>query len=93
MVEVKATADDERGGCEVAISMKGTGNELIEETLALIQGVMGGLKDKDIILHLLAIRTIADHPEILLGEDESKEKMGMKLAEAMSKNILKKGVN
>lgn len=93
MVKAEATANEKKNGCNVSISMQGHGKDLIEETLALIQGVMGSLKDVDAFLHLLAIQAIAEHREILLGEDESKEDMGMKLAEAMSKNILKKGVN
>lgn len=45
MVKAEATANNEKKGCEVSISMKGHGKDLIEETLALIQGVMGSLKE------------------------------------------------
>ena len=93
MIEAKATSDDKRGGCEVSISMKGKGYELVEETLALIQGVLESLKDEDMFLHLLAIQVIAEHREILLGKDEREERAGVRLAEMMSRHILKKGVN
>lgn len=73
MIEVKAKADDSRGGCDVSISFNGNGKDLVEETLALIQGVMGSLKDEDIMLHFLVLKTIADHKEILLGNEERDE--------------------
>lgn len=74
MIEAKATADDNRGGCEVTITLNGSGQQLVEETLALIQGVMGSIKDKDVILHLLIIKAIAEHSEILRGDDEESDK-------------------
>lgn len=93
MVSAKATADDKRRGCEVSISMEGNGHKLVEEILALIQGVMGSLKEQDLILHLLVLQTIADHSEILLGEEMSDERLKVELAKAMSGSILEKGVN
>lgn len=74
MIEAKATADDKRDGCEVIITMNGSGHQLVEETLALIQGVMGSIKEKDVLLHLLIIRAIAEHSEILRGDDEESDK-------------------
>ncbi len=70
MVKAEATANNEKKGCNVSISMQGNGKDLIEETLALIQGVMGSLKEQDRILHMLAIQAIAENSEILLGEEE-----------------------
>lgn len=70
MVKAEATANNEKGGCEVSISMKGHGKDLIEETLALIQGVMGSLKKQDRILHMLVLQAIAENSEILLGKEE-----------------------
>lgn len=70
MVKAEATANNEKKGCEVSISMRGHGKDLIEETLALIQGVMGSLKEQDRILHMLALQAIADDSAILLGEEE-----------------------
>lgn len=70
MVKAEATANNEKGGCEVSISMQGHGKDLIEETLALIQGVMGSLKEQDRILHMLALQAIAENSEILIGEEK-----------------------
>lgn len=70
MVKAEAIANNEQGGCNVSISMQGHGKDLIEETLALIQGVMGSLKGEDRILHMLALQAIAENSEILLGEEE-----------------------
>lgn len=93
MVEVKATADDARKGCNVSISMEGQGQAILEETLAVVQGVMDSLKDQDVLLHMLALKIIADEPSILLGQDEHEGKIKAGLAKLMSKGILKKGVN
>lgn len=70
MVKAEATVNKEKNGCNVSISIDGHGEDLINETLALIQGVMGSLKEQDRILHMLALQTIAEHSEILLGEEE-----------------------
>lgn len=70
MVKAEATANNEKGGCEVSISMQGHGKDLIEETLALIQGVMGSLKEQDRTLHMLALQAIAENSEILIGEEK-----------------------
>ena len=69
MVKVESIANEEKKGCNVSISMSGNSKELVEETLAAIQGVMGSLKEQDALLHLLAIRAIAENREILLGEE------------------------
>ena len=70
MVKVEARANNERKGCNVSISMEGNGKDLIEETLAVIQGVMGSLKEQDRILHMLALQAIAENSEILIGEED-----------------------
>ena len=73
MIEARAKADSNRNGCEVSVSMEGHGVEIIEEALALIQCVMGGLKDQSIALHMLALQMIADEPTILLGEEKASD--------------------
>lgn len=70
MIEVKAIADPTKGGCNVSITMEGNGHAILEESLAIIQGVMGSLKSEDMALHMLACRALADDPRILFGEDE-----------------------
>lgn len=71
MVKAEATVNDEKKGCNVSISIEGHGEDLINETLALIQGVMGSLKEQSVMLHMVALQAIADNSDILLGgEDE-----------------------
>lgn len=70
MVKVEARANNERKGCNVSISMEGNGEDLINETLAVIQGVMGSLKEQGKILHMIAFQAIAENSEILIGEKE-----------------------
>lgn len=72
MVKVEARANDEKQGCNVSISMEGNGKELVEETLAVIQGVMGSLKEQDALLHLLAVEMMIENIEILTGEESNK---------------------
>lgn len=72
MVKVEARANDEKQGCNVSISMEGNGKELVEETLAVIQGVMGSLKEQDALLHLLAVEMMIENREILTGEESNK---------------------
>lgn len=74
MVKVEARANNERKGCNVSISMEGNGKDLIEETLAVIQGVMSSLKEESSMLHMLAIRAIGDEPTILFGEDKESDR-------------------
>lgn len=70
MVKVEARANNERKGCNVSISMEGNGEDLINETLALIQGVMGSLKEQGKILHMIALQATAENSKILIGEKE-----------------------
>ena len=72
MVKAEARANDEKQGCNVSISMEGNGKELVEETLAVIQGVMGSLKEQDALLHLLAVEMMIENIEILTGEESNK---------------------
>lgn len=70
MVKAEARVNNEKEGCNVSISMEGHGQDLINETLALIQGVMGSLKEQSVMLHMVALQAIADNSAILLGEEE-----------------------
>lgn len=69
MVEVKAIADNNKEGCNVSISIEGSGREILEETIAVVKGAMGSLKEESFMLHMLAIKAMADDPTILLGDD------------------------
>lgn len=73
MIEVKAIQNDERKGTEVSISIDGSNRDLFEESIAIVQAVMGSIKEADILLHTLLLKTLADNPHILLGEDVEEE--------------------
>jgi len=99
MIEVKATTTNHQTEVDVKVDA-----DLIEygaEVLAIIHSLMGNLKKDDIRLHKALLDAIADDPKILLGDDdgillgkcEEKNDKALALAEAMSRGILKKGVN
>ena len=90
MIEIKADTTDHRTAVDVKVDA-----DLIEygaEILAIIHSLMGAVKNDDARLHAAILKALSDDPKILLGEDES-DKARANLAEAMSKSILKKGVN
>lgn len=89
MVKVEARANDEKKGCNVSISMEGNGKDLIEETLAVIQGVMGSLKAQGKILHMIALQAIAENSEILIGEEDIAKEFERFIATAK----IREGVN
>lgn len=91
MIEVKATTSADHH-TEVDLKVDADLIEYGAEILAIIHSLMGAVKNDDIRLHAAVIKAIADDPKILLGEDES-DKAKVNLAEAMSRGILKKGVN
>lgn len=71
MIEIKANVNEEKRGCEVSLSIEGYGNDILHEALAIIQGVMGGLKDQSFALHLVALKAISENPWILTGSEEN----------------------
>lgn len=93
MVKAEATADSNKGGCNVSISIEGHGHEILEETLALIQGVMGSLKDQSVLLHLAAVKAIADHSEILLGKDADEDDKAKDFERLVATAKFREGVN
>lgn len=94
MIEIKAEPQDD-GRTKLSVKMNGTGDELVSETLIIIQTLLRELKKNDVLLHLKAIMAISKHPEILLSEDINLDKASqMKaIADKMSKGILKGGRN
>lgn len=100
MIEVKATTTaDHRTKVDVKVDA-----DLIEygaEALAIIHSLMGALKRDDIRLHAAVLKAMAEDHSILFGDDDStllgeyeeKGDEALALAEAMSKSIVKKGVN
>ncbi len=100
MIEVKATTTaDHRTEVDLKVDA-----DLIEygaEVLAIIHSLMGNLKRDDVRLHTAVLKAMAEDHSILFGDDDStllgeyeeKDDKALKLAEAMSRGILKKGVN
>ena len=87
MIEVKADTTDHRTAVDVKVDAN-----LIEygaEILAIIHSLMGAVKNDDVRLHAAILKAIDDDPKILLGEGDAEVEM----ANAMSKGILKGGVN
>lgn len=73
MIELKATADNVRNGTSVQVKYDGTGFDIIQETVALIRGLMGDLHKNAPSLHEAIITELALNPSVLLGEDEDDE--------------------
>lgn len=69
MVKAEAQTDKEKGGCNTSVQVEGTGRDIINEILCIIETLMKDLKDTDEVLHAIALQAIADNPEILTGED------------------------
>ena len=73
MIEVKATTNKDKSiGCEVNVDANGI--EYMAEVTAIIESLMKAMKRDDIYLHATVIKMLADHPHILLGEDEDSNK-------------------
>lgn len=75
MVKAEAIVNKEKSGCNVSISIEGHGEDLINETLALIQGVMGSLKEQSVTLHMIALNSIAKNTDILFGGEDDMAKV------------------
>ena len=90
MISVKSTIDKERGGCELNISIEGYGDDILHESLAVIKGIMGSLKNESKQLHLLAIAAIADDPTILIGDEQDDDIVSMGAVQHVS---FKGGIN
>ena len=95
MVEVKAQTET-RGadnGVSVTTQLNGTSVDIAAEILAIIESLMKGIKKESPLLHMLILQAIADNTEILRGDGDTKFDAEAEMAEAMSKGILKGGVN
>lgn len=90
MIVVKADTTDHRTAVDVKVDA-----DLIEygaEILAIIHSLMGAVKNDDVRLHTAILKAISDDPKILLGEDDA-EAAEAEMTRAMSKGILKGGMN
>lgn len=74
MIEIKANTnkDDHSIGCEVNVNANGI--EYMAEAISIIESLMKGLRRDDMYLHATVLKVLADHPYILLGEDEESDK-------------------
>lgn len=96
MIEVKAETivKDGEKGVSISARTEGSGEEVVNETLTIIEALMKNLKKEAPALHLIALQAIAEEPWILSGEENEREyEAKMELAKAMSKGILKGGLN
>lgn len=94
MIEVKATTVEMDGekGVQIEAQTEGNGLEIVNETLILIKALMNDLKQKEPLLHLMAVKTIADNRDILCGDEaEDKERAAKAMSEIMSKAIIREG--
>lgn len=74
MIEIKANTNKEEHtiGCEVNVDANGI--EYMAEIVSIIESLMKGLRRDDMYLHAAVLKVLADHPHILLGEDEESDK-------------------
>lgn len=73
MIEVKATTNEDKS-ISCAVNVDANGIEYMAEVTAIIESLMKAMKRDDIYLHATVIKMLADHPHILLGEDEDSDK-------------------
>ena len=97
MIEVKAksvTKDGEKG-VQLSCSLEGTGEEIVNEALISIRAIIAGVREEDENLYAMMMLTMACNKSVLRGErgDKEKDEAMLGLAEAMSRGIVKKGVN
>ena len=95
MVEVKAQTET-RGadnGVSVTTQFNGVPVDIAAEILAIIESLMKGVKKESPLLHMLILQAIAENMEILSGDGDAKFDAEAEMANAMSKGILKGGVN
>lgn len=94
MIEVKATTVEMDGekGVQIEAHTEGNGLEIVNETLLIIKALMGDLKREEPLLHLMAVKSIADNRDILCGDEtEDKERAAKAMSEIMSKAIIREG--
>lgn len=69
MVRIESKVNHEEGGCNTTCEFRGTGIDIINEVLCVVESAMKNLKSQDPFLHATALKMIADTPSILTGED------------------------
>lgn len=74
MIEIKTTTNKDNMTTGTSISVNADGLEYMAEVISIIESLMKGLRENDIYMHATVLKIIADHPHILLGEDEESDK-------------------
>ena len=74
MVEVKAITDVDNGSTSCEVNINANEIEYMAEVISIIESLMKGLKKDGASLHAAVLKVIANHPYILLGEDEDSDK-------------------
>lgn len=92
MVEVKAEVSKEKEGTVVNIKYEGAGVEIVEETIAVIKGLMGDIRKEAKPLYPIILAEMASDPSILFGEDEEVDGE-LQSFKKWKEATLKKGVN
>ena len=92
-VEANTVMRGETRGAEVTIDLKGDGVQIADDILAIIQGLMGEMKENDRLLHMFCLQAIADNPKILIGKEDDEEKelreaMAMKMSNTTDKSVI-----
>lgn len=92
-VEANTVIRGDSRGAEVTIDLKGDGIQIADEILAIIQGLMGEMKESDRLLHMFCLQAIANNPKILLGkeddeEEEVREAMAVKMSKTTDKSVI-----
>ena len=73
MIEVKAiTQDDKTTHTEVNIEADNI--EYMAEVTAIIESLMRGLREADVLLHATVLKVISENPHILLGVKPDSDK-------------------
>lgn len=93
---IKVTAEtivkDGEKGVLTNCSLRGAGEEIVNEALSAIREIIHGVKEEDHVLYAMMMLTMLHDKSVLRGErdsDERKDEAALGLAEAMSEAILK----
>lgn len=95
-VTAESVTKDGEKGVQLTCSLEGTGEEIVNEALISIRAIIAGVKEESLGLYSMMIAAMAEDQSILRGErgeDKEEDEAMLGLAEAMSRGILKKGVN
>lgn len=73
MVEVKATTDENKL-THTEVNIEADDITYMSEVTAIIESLMRGLRETDILLHAAVLKVISENPHILLGVTENSDR-------------------